>query len=158
MGMIGAGDALRDSEYSEGTRMPVMLDMGYIMLDGAAKIISEGWARGDMARDDEGAALGAEDENAALFCAEGAIRRAWFNIAGAALPRYDEEMDGGDLDAWRAFRAFYAAVYGRAAIGSLMSVCEAISSWNDNPHRERSEVLAAFDRAKAIIAGGEVGA
>lgn len=158
MGMIGAGDVPRDSAYSEGMRMPAMLDMGYMTLEGAAKLIGDGWARGDMAYDDEGAPLGAEDENAAHFCAEGAIRRAWLNIAGAAVPRCDEEMDGGDLDAWRAFRAFYKAIYGRAPVGSLMAVCEAISSWNDNPYRERSEVLAAFDRAKAIIAGGEVGA
>lgn len=140
-----------------------MLDKDYQTLDGAAKLIEKGWAQGGMAYDIRGTAMGAEDKGAVNFCAEGAIRRAWFNIEGSGIPRDCEDMSAAyrndsDMGARRAFNAFYQAIYDRIPPGSLMDACEAISFWNDNKHRERSEVVAAFERAKAIIAGGEVGA
>lgn len=135
-----------------------MLDKGYMTLDGAAKLVGDGWAQGGMAYDIRGTHMGAEDGGVVNFCAEGAIRRAWFNIEGAAFPSDHGDIGSGDLGAWRAFKAFYQAIFDRAPIGSLMDICEAISCWNDNPHRERSDVLAAFERARAIIANGELGA
>ena len=119
------------------------IESGYMTLDGAAKLVGDGWAQGGMAYDIRGTHMGAEDGGVVNFCAEGAIRRAWFNIEGDAFPSDHGDIGSGDLGAWRAFKAFYQAIFDRAPIGSLMDICEAISCWNDNPHRERSDVLAA---------------
>jgi hypothetical protein len=82
----------------------------------------KGWTQGANACNERGTEVGYTAENAATFCARGAV---W---------HVDE---GNDEAATRAL-----ALLSSCTISNL-----GLISWNDSPGRTKEEVLALFDRA-----------
>ena len=104
-----------------------------ILTSGKAFVEHWGWTQGRLAMNEDGREVEEYDDGAVCFCAEGAIRRAGYEMwkVNAGEPR---EIAG----------AVDAAL---EAIGDLAG--DFVHDWNDHPDRTRDEVVAIFDRAIA---------
>ena len=89
----------------------------------ARELVEKGWHQGQFAADRQGRECSAFDDEAACFCAWGALRRSRANL-GIRLP----------------FGPLLEPLQG--VIGDVEP-----TAWNDAPGRTKEEVLEAFDRA-----------
>lgn len=96
------------------------------LLRSARDHIERGWCQGTMARGADGVRREPTDQDAASWCAQGALDR-----ASSALPDHDASVY------WRARRLLRAGVPGGGTV----------PHYNDDEGRVRADILALYDRA-----------
>jgi hypothetical protein len=99
------------------------------ILQGAAALVSRGWARGASAVDEEGNPVEPSSPLAQRWSAQGALQAVW---DGSAAP----EAGRGELE--------------RASL-ALSAVVGDIQEWNDAPERTLEEIMAAYDQAAQLL-------
>ena len=109
------------------------------MLTEARGLLLRGWSRCAQARDARGHVVNAWSDEAASWSLVGALLASWH--------RHDDRLDADFVAHSAEARALAEAtnVLSRAT-GTL-----AIDPWNDAPERNRSDVIAAVDRALALL-------
>ncbi|MFB2553933.1 DUF6197 family protein [Ensifer soli] len=100
----------------------------YNVLDRAQSLIRDpkNWGRHEYARTSDGTLTDITDPNAFCFCTAGAVYRVLGSVGG-----------------FPASLQILARAIGDSSEGSIYL-------WNDNWRRTHAEVMAAFDRAKAL--------
>ena len=111
------------------------------MLTEARGLLLRGWSRGAQARDAEGQIVLAWSAEASSWSLLGAVLASW--------QKHDDSLDG-DVVA----HAMDARALGDAtqALGEATGTA-ALDQWNDAEERHVAEVLAAVDRALAVLDG-----
>ena len=109
------------------------------MLMEARGLLLRGWSKGAQARDVRGHVVNAWSDDAACWSLVGALLASWH--------RHDNRLDVDFVAHSAEARALAEAteVLSRAA-GTL-----AIDPWNDAPERNLGDVVAAVDRALALL-------
>jgi hypothetical protein len=115
-------------------------DAAAAMLTEARGLLVRGWSKGAQARDERGHVVNAWAGDAAAWSLVGALLASWH--------RHDDRLDVDFVAHSAEARALADAtdVLSRAT-GTL-----AIDPWNDAPERNRGDVIAAVDRALALLA------
>lgn len=113
-----------------------------ILIEAKRLIEEKGWTQGVFARDSTGLFIDMTSGDACSYCAGGAICvagwRANSNRAELALL--------GTIHPYVAYSAQLALLSAICPPGTYNALAD-IASWNDDPHRTKAEVLAAFDKA-----------
>jgi len=105
------------------------------ILFGARELVHEGWCQGVDARDARGQRCAPWNRDA----------RTW-SVLGALVASEGDEPDV------RAHSSASVAELGHAvALLAEAAGTRTLQAWNDEPARTRDEVLAAFDRALALL-------
>lgn len=99
------------------------------ILKRARKIVKSRWTKGSIARDDLGRRISPYHDDAACFCAYGAIDRATFELTGMTFTP----------EAARAETAFGNTVY--------KELKTSVPDFNDNIAQSADDVAAMFKRA-----------
>ena len=109
------------------------------MLTEARGLLLRGWSKGAQARDVRGHVVNAWSNDAAAWSLVGALLASWH--------RHDDRLDADFVAHSAEARALADAtnVLSRAT-GTL-----AIDPWNDAPERSWGDVIAAVDRALALL-------
>ena len=114
-------------------------DTAAAMLTEARGLLLKGWSKCAQARDVRGHVVNAWSDEAASWSLVGALLASWH--------RHDDRLDADFVAHSAEARALTDAtdVLSRAT-GTL-----AIDPWNDAPERRRGNVIAAVDRALALL-------
>lgn len=105
------------------------------VIDRALELVSTGWTQGAFARvAPKGNQIGCYEENARCFCTVGALKR-----ASAEAAKFDSVSEE-----WRLLEDAACEVRAAARVFDLVN-------WNDDPIREKEEVLQAFRNASANV-------
>lgn len=104
------------------------------VIEDAQKLVEAGWTKGAFARTEHGNVIGCYEKKATCFCTIGALRRAASNAA---------EFDGVDVE----------TILLEDAVGEVRHAAKTFDlvNWNDDPIREKEEVLQAFQNASANV-------
>ena len=109
------------------------------MLTEARGLLLRGWSRCAQARDIRGHVVNAWSDEAASWSLVGALLASWH--------RHDDRLDADFVAHSAEARALaHATNVLTRATGTL-----AIDPWNDAPERSRGDVIAAVDRALALL-------
>lgn len=98
----------------------------------AIELIEQGWTQFSMARDANGRRVLPPYNDAASFCASGAIARATYEVHGYG-PKLSSTTDAL-TDRWAVFNHI------RTYIGT-----NTVASWNDDRTRTKEDVLKVFE-------------
>jgi hypothetical protein len=115
------------------------VDTAAAMLMEARGLLLRGWSQGAQARDARGHIVNAWSDDAASWSVVGALLASWH--------RHDDRLDA-DFVAHSAEAAGLAEA--SKALGKTTGTA-AMDPWNDAAERTRSEVIAAVDRALAVL-------
>src|SRR5262245_32867960 len=110
------------------------------MLMEARGLLLRGWSKGAQAREDTGHVVNAWSDDAACWSLVGALLASWH--------RHDDRLD---VD----FVAHSAEARGLADATNVLSRAAgtlALDPWNDAAERNLGDVVAAVDRALALLA------
>ena len=114
-------------------------DTAAAMLMEARGLLLRGWSKGAQARDERGHIVNAWSDEAASWSLIGALLASWH--------RHDDKLDVDFV----AHSAEARALADATDVLSRSTGTLAIDPWNDAPERNRSDVLAAVDRALALL-------
>ena len=114
-------------------------DPAAAMLTEARGLLLRGWSKGAQARDVRGHVVNAWSDDAAAWSLVGALLASWH--------RHDDRLDADFVAHSAEARALADATNALSrATGTL-----AIDPWNDAPERNWGDVIAAVDRALALL-------
>lgn len=110
------------------------------ILKKAKGFVEAGWCQQTMSEDKNGTPLGDPfSRKAKRFCAMGALQKATGREAFRSVKKYNPEL--------------YARFNKARSTLDTAATNEGIVSFNDDPVREKSDVIRAFDRAIYILQG-----